>query len=87
METMASQIEKSLFILVETMACSLVDFPDLIDILLFSEDSKFTFKIKCHPEDKRRLIGKEGRLINSMRTIVHCSAAKHKVKTDISLVE
>jgi uncharacterized protein len=81
-----SNIELKLANLVEEMARSLVDFPEYIEIKL-EKTEKLKIIIKCHEEDKKRLIGKHGVLINSMRSIVHCSAAKYKVKTELSILE
>jgi predicted RNA-binding protein YlqC (UPF0109 family) len=82
----ATEILAKLGNLVEEMARSLVDFPDQIDIKIETEE-KLKFIIMCHYEDKKRLIGKHGVLINSMRSILHCSAAKYKLRTELSIFE
>lgn len=45
------------------------------------------FIIYCHPDDRKRVIGKQGKNINSIRTLLHATGAKLGVRTYLSLVD
>ncbi len=62
--------------LVEYIAKSIVNSPD--DVVVTEEESEqgITLKLQVADDDKGRVIGKQGRIAEAMRTLVRVKAAK-----------
>ena len=62
--------------LVEFIAKSIVNAPD--DVVVTEEESEegLTLKLQVNDEDKGRIIGKQGRVAQAMRTLLRVKAAK-----------
>jgi predicted RNA-binding protein YlqC (UPF0109 family) len=62
--------------LVEYIARSIVNSPD--DVVVTEEENEqgITLKLQVADEDKGRVIGKQGRIAEAMRTLVRVKAAK-----------
>ena len=62
--------------LVEFIAKSIVNSPD--DVVVTEEESEqgITLKLQVAEDDKGRVIGKQGRIAEAMRTLVRVKAAK-----------
>lgn len=73
--------------LVEYIVKNLVSMPDKISIEEIKEDSKLTLKLGVAKEDMGRIIGKEGRIIRSIREIIGAYATKNKEKVSILVEE
>ncbi|MFC2015082.1 KH domain-containing protein [Chloroflexota bacterium] len=62
--------------LVEFIAKSIVNAPD--DVVVTEEETEqgITLKLQVAEDDKGRVIGKQGRIAEAMRTLVRVKAAK-----------
>lgn len=62
--------------LVEYIAKSIVNSPD--DVVVTEEETEqgITLKLQVADDDKGRVIGKQGRIAEAMRTLVRVKAAK-----------
>jgi len=60
--------------LIETLVKPLVDFPDEIRIDVLEEKDKVVYKLSVHQSDVGKVIGKNGRIIKALRTIVTAHA-------------
>jgi predicted RNA-binding protein YlqC (UPF0109 family) len=62
--------------LIEYIARSLVDSPD--DVVVTEEDDgdQIVFHLKVAEEDMGRVIGKQGRIANAMRTLLKVAAIR-----------
>ncbi len=62
--------------LVEYIARSIVNSPD--DVVVTEEENEqgITIKLQVADDDKGRVIGKQGRIAEAMRTLVRVKAAK-----------
>ncbi|MFC2020231.1 KH domain-containing protein [Chloroflexota bacterium] len=62
--------------LVEFIAKSIVNAPD--DVVVTEEENEqgITLKLQVADDDKGRVIGKQGRIAEAMRTLVRVKAAK-----------
>lgn len=72
--------------LIETIVKPLVDYPNDVRIETDENDSRIVYQIFVHPEDRGKVIGKQGRVAKAIRTIVYSAAAgyyKKKVYVDI----
>ena len=57
--------------LIEYMIGTLVDKPQLVKIEEFEAQGKHIVEIRVTPHDLPKLIGKEGRVFRTLRSIVH----------------
>ncbi len=73
--------------LIEYIASSLVDDPSQIDIRQFKRGSQITFKLRVSRDDMGRIIGKGGKVANSIRTLLRVSAAQEGKSATLDIVE
>lgn len=72
--------------LVKSIVEPLVTYPELVNVTEITEDSVVTVEIRVAPDDMGRVIGKGGRVINSIRTVAKALATKKKVKVFVEVV-
>lgn len=70
--------------LVEYIAKSLVDDPSQVRVREIVRGSSVILELEVAPEDMGRVIGREGRVANAMRTLVRVAGAKQGTQ-DITL--
>ncbi|AFV75957.1 KH domain-containing protein [Thermus oshimai] len=68
--------------LVEYLARSVVDHPERVRVVERRTPEGPVYVVEVDPEDKGRLIGKGGRVIESIRTLVR-AYAKRKVGVEV----
>lgn len=74
--------------LVEYLVKNLVVNKDAVTVSLeVKEDKRSIIKVKVASEDMGRLIGKDGRIIRSIRNIVSAYAGKSKERATVEIVE
>lgn len=74
--------------LIRTMAEALVDDPEQVRVELEElEDETLQFRLSVAPEDMGRIIGKQGRIANALRTVMKAVGAKQDKKVFIEIVE
>jgi len=66
---------------------AIVDAPDAVVIDEHEEDGILNFSITVAPEDMGKVIGKEGKVIRSIRNIMKIKAMKYDKRIKISLTE
>jgi uncharacterized protein len=72
--------------LVETLAKALVDKPDEVRINETEGESVIILEINVADDDVGKIIGKEGRIANAIRTVVKAAAAKQKKKVTVEII-
>mgnify|MGYP001494529635 FL=1 len=73
--------------LIEYIAKSLVDAPD--DVVVteeVSEEEGTTLKLQVADDDKGRIIGKQGRIAQAMRTLIRVKAAKAGTRVNLEII-
>tara|TARA_B100000315_G_scaffold252775_1_gene290258 strand:- start:430 stop:657 length:228 start_codon:yes stop_codon:yes gene_type:complete len=72
--------------LIEYIAKSLVDAPD--DVVVTEEEGEdgITLKLQVADEDKGRIIGKQGRIAQAMRTLIRVKAAKAGTRASLEII-
>ena len=72
--------------LIEYIAKSIVNAPD--DVVVTEEESEqgITFKLQVNDEDKGRVIGKQGRIAEAMRTLLRVKAAKAGTRATLEIL-
>jgi predicted RNA-binding protein YlqC (UPF0109 family) len=73
--------------LVEFIVKSLVDNPDEVRVNAFEDRSETTLELSVAADDMGRVIGKNGRVINSIRSLVQVSAAKEGKRVNLEVLE
>lgn len=66
---------------------SIVTLPDAVSLEESEEDETINFVITVDKEDMGKIIGKEGKVIRSIRNIMKIVAMKHNKRINISLAE
>ena len=72
--------------LLEYLIKSIVDEPDAIEVREVSGEKALVFEIKVAESDIGKVIGKHGRIINAIRTLVRAAAVKEGMKVSIELI-
>lgn len=72
--------------LVELLAKSLVDNPDKVSVDVVESDKSLVLELKVAPEDMGKVIGKQGRIAKSIRTIVKAAAIREGKKVVVEIV-
>ena len=72
--------------LVEFVAKSLCDHPEDVLVTEDEEDGNLTIKLQVHPDDKGRVIGKRGRVAESVRVLLRVAAVKKGIRVNLEIV-
>lgn len=72
--------------LVEYIVKALVDKPDQIEVKETMGETVTILEIKTAPEDVGKVIGREGRIANSIRTITKAAAAKQNKRVTVEIL-
>ena len=72
--------------LVEYIVKSLVDNPDYVNVTETAVSSVVILEISVDSSDIGKVIGKEGRIANAIRTIVKAAAAKTDKKVTVEIL-
>ena len=72
--------------LVEMIIKALVDAPDEVQINETAGESVVILEIKVAPDDIGKVIGKEGRIANAIRTVVKAAAARSDKKVTVEIL-
>ncbi len=72
--------------LVEYIAKSIVNSPD--DVVVTEEETKqgITLKLQVADDDKGRVIGRQGRIAEAMRTLIRVKAAKKGTRATLEIL-
>lgn len=74
--------------LVETLVAPLVDFPDDLEVTAEeAEDGAILAEIRVNEEDAGKVIGRQGRVIKSIRTLARAAASRDGVAVEVELVD
>ena len=72
--------------LIELMIKGIVDKPDKVEINQIIGEKTSVFEIKADPDDIGKIIGKQGRNIKSIRTIINAAAQRDSKRVIIEIV-
>jgi len=72
---------------IEFLVTSLVKNPQSVAVEEMQEGSNYRYTIAVDPADMGLIIGKEGRTINSIRSLAKAKAVKEGVWVDIQLLD
>lgn len=72
--------------LVEFIVKSLVDDPSQVHVSEIEGENLVILELRVGPEDMGRVIGKDGRTVNAIRTLVKVLAAKQGKRVNLELL-
>ena len=72
--------------LIEYIAKSIVNSPDAVVVTEEETEQGITLKLQVADEDKGRVIGKQGRIAEAMRTLVRVKAAKAGTRAVLEII-
>ena len=73
--------------LVEHLAKVLVNAPDEVEVQAFEEGGQTVIELFVAEEDLGRIIGRQGRMARSLRTIVNAAALRTGKRYQLEIVE
>ena len=72
--------------LVEYVAKSIVNAPDDVVVVEETDEQGVVLKLQVAEEDKGRVIGKQGRVAEAIRTLIRVKAAKAGTRVSLEIV-
>ncbi|OIO75561.1 MAG: RNA-binding protein [Elusimicrobia bacterium CG1_02_37_114] len=69
------------------IAKALVDIPEKVEVKEIAGEKSTILELKVADSDRGKVIGKEGRIIKSIRTIISSASAKLDKRTTVEIVE
>ncbi|MEN8255994.1 MAG: KH domain-containing protein [Verrucomicrobiota bacterium] len=73
--------------LLETIAKSLVDVPNEVQITEIDGEKTIIFELRCNAKDIGKIIGKSGKTVGAMRVLLNSIAAKQGRKAVLEVVD
>ncbi|MCH7605764.1 MAG: KH domain-containing protein [Chloroflexi bacterium] len=72
--------------LIEYIARSLVSNPDAVKVTEDMEDGRMILRLEVDPEDKGKVIGRQGRVAQAMRVLLRVAAVKDGTHAVLEIV-
>ncbi len=73
--------------LVKLIACSIVDHPEEVEVTETEGDCTVILELKAAKEDTGKIIGKSGRTVSAIRTILSGIGGKNKKRYVLEIKE
>ena len=73
--------------LIEYIAKSLVDQPDAVKVTEVESERTSVIELSVANEDMGMVIGKQGRTVTAMRTLLNAAGMKQKKRTILEIIE
>lgn len=83
MESQAEELRN----LVEAVAAPLVDEPDALEVASELSGRDLLITIRVDADDAGKIIGRQGRVIKSIRTLARAAASRKDLSVDVELVD
>jgi predicted RNA-binding protein YlqC (UPF0109 family) len=72
--------------LILVIAKALVDNPDDVRVNVVEHDTSITYELSVNPADVGKVIGKQGRIVKSIRQVVTSAAVKESKRVNVEIV-
>ncbi|SEB45333.1 KH domain-containing protein [Paenibacillus sp. GP183] len=72
--------------LITVIAKALVDHPEEVRVNVVEKDDRIEYRLSVHPEDVGKVIGKQGRIAKSLRTVITSAAVKETKRVTVEIV-
>lgn len=73
--------------LIEFIVKSLVDNPEQVEIREIQGDKTTIFELRVAQEDMGKIIGKQGKTVRAIRTLLNATAAKARIRAVLEILE
>lgn len=73
--------------LVEVIAKALVDFPDEVVVTETENEKTIILELRVAQSDMGKVIGKQGRIAKSIRSVVKAAASKESKKVIVEIMQ
>ena len=73
--------------LIEFVVKTLIDHPDELRIAEIEGERTIVFELRCHPDDVGKVIGKSGKPVGALRTLLSTVAARQNRRAMLEVVE
>ena len=73
--------------LLELLAKNLVDNPDHVSVNEIKGEQTVILELKVTAEDMGKIIGKQGRIAKSIRTIMKAAAMRHSQRVTVEIIQ
>ena len=73
--------------MLEALVKSLVDFPEKVEINEVEGEKFTTLELRVDPSDMGKVIGRQGRIIKAVRTLMKAYATKENKRLSVEIVE
>ena len=72
---------------VEFVVKSLVDHPEEMEIIPEQNDDLCALRIRCHKDDRGKIIGKRGKTITAIRALVSSAAGRQHKRVSVDVLD
>ncbi|MFQ5934141.1 MAG: KH domain-containing protein [Dehalococcoidia bacterium] len=72
--------------LIEYIAKFIADAPDEVKVTEVEEEDRIIIRLEVHPDDKGKVIGRQGRVAQAMRTLLRVAAVKQGTRAMLEIV-
>ncbi|MEC0110353.1 KH domain-containing protein [Paenibacillus taichungensis] len=72
--------------LVSIIVKALVDHPEDVAVRTVEKDRLVVYELTVHPDDVGKVIGKQGRIAKSLRTVVTSAAVKMDKRVTVDII-
>ncbi len=66
---------------------NLVDKPESVDVQLIEGDQGATLEVRVAPEDVAKVVGRQGKIVKSLRTIAMTVGARSGARVRLELIQ
>jgi len=73
--------------LVELLVRALVDNPEEVEVSEVEGERSVVLEVRVAPEDVGKVIGKQGRIVQALRTVVKAAAAREGKKAVVEILQ
>jgi predicted RNA-binding protein YlqC (UPF0109 family) len=72
--------------LVEYVARAIATIPDDVKVTEEEVDGQVVIRLEVHPDDKGKVIGRQGRVVQAMRVLLRVAGVKNGVRVVLEIV-
>ena len=72
--------------LVEYIAKSIASYPEEVKVTQEEEDGRIILRLEVAPDDKGKVIGRQGRVAQSIRVLLRVAAVKQDTRAILEIV-
>ena len=69
------------------IAQNLVDHPEQVSVSQYDDDGETVLELRVAPEDRGKVIGRQGRIAKEIRTLVRSAAQRSGKRVSVEIVD